>query len=85
MHWLRWRGVAALVIAIVAAGRAAWAARRFEMAVTTRNAFLDTRDIPSPLVGKSAPNFTLPLAGGGTAELAAYRGRPVLVVFWSSF
>ena len=85
MHWLRWLGVAALVMAIVAARLAARAAPRVEKAVPPPNAFLDTRDIPSPLVGKSAPNFTLPLAGGGTAELAAYRGRPVLVVFWSSF
>lgn len=85
MQWLRWLGIGTALLAVVGGGLAAWAARRFRMAVTTRNAFTDTRDVPSPLTGRPAPDFTLPLATGGVASLTAHRGRPVLVVFWSSF
>jgi peroxiredoxin len=34
------------------------------------------------MAGKEAPDFTLDQAYGGRVDLAAYRGRPVLVVFW---
>ncbi len=36
------------------------------------------REIPSPLIGKPAPPFTLPLLDGGTLRLQDLRGR------WSS-
>lgn len=40
-----------------------------------------------PLLGRQAPGFTLPLLmarGGQTFSLAALRGRPVVINFWSS-
>jgi peroxiredoxin Q/BCP len=33
-------------------------------------------------VGKAAPDFSLPQAGGGTASLAAYRGRKLVLFFY---
>lgn len=33
--------------------------------------------------GQTAPDFTLPLAGGGTFMLSAHRDRPVLLRFGS--
>ena len=35
------------------------------------------------LINKPAPSFTLPELGGGTVELAALRGKPVLLAFWA--
>ena len=43
------------------------------------------REIPSPLIGRPAPDFQLPSMDGGIESLAAYRGRPVLVNFWASW
>lgn len=34
------------------------------------------------LVGKPAPDFTLPRADGGTLRLSSLRGHPVLINFW---
>jgi cytochrome c biogenesis protein CcmG/thiol:disulfide interchange protein DsbE len=41
------------------------------------------RDIPSPLVGRPAPTFTLATLEG--AELGALRGQVVVVNFWASW
>lgn len=40
---------------------------------------------PSPLLGRSAPDFTLPLFSGGELRLSSLRGRVVLVNFWASW
>jgi cytochrome c biogenesis protein CcmG/thiol:disulfide interchange protein DsbE len=48
-------------------------------------------DISSPLIGKSAPDFTLPvlrspsMAGTSIIHLAAFKGRPVILNFWASW
>ncbi len=45
----------------------------------------EPRDIPSPLIGKPAPAFTLPLFDGGVLRLKDLRGKAVLVNFWASW
>lgn len=45
----------------------------------------DPTKVPSPLIGKPAPAFTLPTPEGGTLALAQLQGKPVLVNFWASW
>jgi cytochrome c biogenesis protein CcmG/thiol:disulfide interchange protein DsbE len=45
----------------------------------------DPRAIPSPLIGREAPPFTLPLFDGGTLRLADLRGNVVVLTFWASW
>ena len=45
----------------------------------------DPRAIPSPLVKKSAPPFTLTVYGGGPLNLEDLRGKVVLLNFWASW
>lgn len=47
-----------------------------------------TRDparIESPLIGRPAPTFRLVSLDGTTVDLAALRGRPVVLNFWASW
>jgi cytochrome c biogenesis protein CcmG, thiol:disulfide interchange protein DsbE len=39
----------------------------------------------SPLVGRPAPTFALPAIKGGTLDLAAYKGRPIILNFYASW
>jgi cytochrome c biogenesis protein CcmG, thiol:disulfide interchange protein DsbE len=39
----------------------------------------------SPLIGKPAPNFTLPDMKGGQLDLAAYKGKPIILNFYASW
>lgn len=49
------------------------------------------RDVPSNLIGKPAPQFTLPLyepfqqSFGDTFSLDAHKGTPVVINFWASW
>jgi cytochrome c biogenesis protein CcmG/thiol:disulfide interchange protein DsbE len=45
----------------------------------------DPRAIPSPLIGREAPPFTLPLFDGGTLRLTDLRGKVVVLNFWASW
>ncbi|HEU4371699.1 MAG TPA: TlpA disulfide reductase family protein [Methylomirabilota bacterium] len=46
---------------------------------------LNPRDIPSPLVGRPAAPFALTSFDGAPVELAALRGKVVVVNFWASW
>ena len=39
----------------------------------------------SPLVGKQAPDFTLPTLNGAEVSLSQFRGQPVLINFWATW
>lgn len=45
----------------------------------------DPRALPSALIGKPAPSFSLVTLDGGTLDSASLRGRPVVVNFWASW
>jgi cytochrome c biogenesis protein CcmG/thiol:disulfide interchange protein DsbE len=46
----------------------------------------DPRKVESPLVGRSAPAFTLKrVDGGGEVSLESLRGRPVVLNFWATW
>jgi cytochrome c biogenesis protein CcmG/thiol:disulfide interchange protein DsbE len=45
---------------------------------------LDPTKVPSPLIGKPAPAFSLPVLEGGTLATADLQG-PVLVNYWASW
>ncbi|MFQ5684136.1 MAG: TlpA family protein disulfide reductase [Candidatus Binatia bacterium] len=45
----------------------------------------DPRYIPSPLIGRQASPFTLPLFDGGTIRLEDLRGKVVFLNFWASW
>lgn len=43
------------------------------------------REIPSPLLGRPAAPFSLPLFDGGRFALDAHRGKVVVINFWASW
>ena len=45
----------------------------------------DPREIPSPLIGRQAPPFTLRLMDGREVKLADFRGKVVFLNFWASW
>jgi cytochrome c biogenesis protein CcmG, thiol:disulfide interchange protein DsbE len=45
----------------------------------------DPRSIPSPLIGRQAAEFTLPLFDGGRFALSEQRGKVVVMNVWSSW
>jgi len=45
----------------------------------------DPRNIPSPVVGRQAPDFELRLLDGTMARLSGYRGSVVFLNFWASW
>jgi cytochrome c biogenesis protein CcmG, thiol:disulfide interchange protein DsbE len=45
----------------------------------------DPADTASPLVGRTAPDFTLPELSGPPIHLASLRGQVVVVNFWASW
>jgi cytochrome oxidase Cu insertion factor (SCO1/SenC/PrrC family) len=57
--------------------------RRYPPSFLTRH-FRGLRT-PSIDTGMTAPNFTLPLLSGDTVSLDQYKGRPVLLKFWSIY
>ena len=47
--------------------------------------YQDPRYIPSPLVGRAAPDFSMELFNGETVRLSELRGKTVLLDFWASW
>ena len=45
----------------------------------------DPRRVPSPLVGRDAPDFAISLLDGGEMRLRDLRGKIVIVNFWASW
>ncbi len=45
----------------------------------------EPRYIPTPLIARPAPAFTLPLFDGGTLALGDLRGKVVVLNFWASW
>jgi cytochrome c biogenesis protein CcmG, thiol:disulfide interchange protein DsbE len=45
----------------------------------------DPREIPSPLIGKQAPSFSLVTLEGKTMTADQLRGRPYVLNFWASW
>ena len=45
----------------------------------------DPRELPSPLIGKPMPEFSLTTLDGEQLTAEELRGRPVLVNFWASW
>ena len=45
----------------------------------------DPRSLDSPLVGKTAPNFSLRGLNGELVELEDFRGQPVFLNFWATW
>ena len=46
---------------------------------------MSPRDIPSPLIERTAPAFALTTLDGAPLTLAAYRGKVVVLNFWASW
>lgn len=45
----------------------------------------DAKEIPSPLIARAAPSFTLPRFDGGVIALESQRGKVVFLNFWASW
>jgi thiol-disulfide isomerase/thioredoxin len=75
VHVTRPLAIGGLSLALVAAGAAAW----FTLLQPAEGAPTFARP------GAAAPQISLPVVGGGTSNLAADRGKVVLVNFWATW
>jgi thiol-disulfide isomerase/thioredoxin len=78
-HW-RAIAVATCVAALVIAAALIWSRPATSVSKSSGQLSIGYAQVSSP-----APAFDLPrLKGGGTVRLSAFRGRPVVINFWSS-
>ncbi len=88
-------GIALLLLAIFAwAGWVNWEYRKqaaerrlasVEQGQLIAAADADASLTPSPLVGKQAPDFTLPDLAGNKVSLSSFKGKPLLINFWATW
>lgn len=81
MRALRWTFT---ITASVTVGLAVFATAAFMMmaiAATVRSASVP----PVPQVGEAVPDFALPDLTGNDVDLASFRGKPVVLVFWADW
>ena len=56
------------------------------LAILVLNIGRDPKALASPMIGKTAPVFTLtPVDGGTPVSLARLRGKPVVINFWATW
>ena len=56
------------------------------LAILVLNIGRDPKALASPMIGRTAPVFTLPpVDGGAPVSLAALRGKPVVINFWATW
>jgi cytochrome c biogenesis protein CcmG/thiol:disulfide interchange protein DsbE len=55
------------------------------IAILAYGFFRDPRYIPSPIIGRMAPDFSLSLFSGGKIRLSDLRGKAVFLNFWASW
>ena len=56
------------------------------LAILLLNIGRDPRAMASPMIGRTAPAFTLPsVDGGAPVSLASLRGKPVVINFWDTW
>jgi cytochrome c biogenesis protein CcmG/thiol:disulfide interchange protein DsbE len=56
------------------------------LAILVLNIGRDPRAVASPMIGRTAPVFTLPsVDGGAPVSLASLRGKPVVINFWATW
>ena len=71
---IRWGGLMATVVVLAAA-----------VFLGTRSPSEDQSNLPSPLVGTTAPNFAATTLDGATWKLSEHRGSVVVLNFWASW
>lgn len=70
-NWIYWIAAAAIIAIVVGV--------YFRPAGNSQGAG------PAALAGRPAPSFTVPTTSGGTASLARYRGKVVVMNLWASW
>lgn len=70
-------GIAALVLFV---GYTQW---EYFDSLTEKQRLIATSNFP--IVGESAPDFSLPSLNGGSKSLGSYAGRPLVIDFWTTW